>query len=32
MKRIYLFLIISWVCSCSQERKNNTINAAETPV
>lgn len=32
MKRIYLFFIVFWICSCSQERKNNTINLAETPV
>ncbi|WP_431608680.1 murein L,D-transpeptidase catalytic domain-containing protein [Chryseobacterium sp. 'Rf worker isolate 10'] len=32
MKRIYLFFIAFWICSCSQERKTNTINAAAIPV
>lgn len=32
MKKIFLFFTIFWMCSCSQERKNNTIRAVETSV
>lgn len=32
MKSIFLFFTIFWICSCSQERKNNTIRTVETSV
>ncbi|MDR6370520.1 hypothetical protein J2795_002232 [Chryseobacterium bernardetii] len=31
MKRVYLLFIIFWMCSCSQERKNNTITTIDAP-
>jgi hypothetical protein len=32
MKGIYLFFIALWLCSCSQEKKNNTITTMEPPL
>lgn len=32
MKSTFLFFTIFWICSCSQERKNNTIRTVETSV
>ncbi|WP_213278419.1 murein L,D-transpeptidase catalytic domain-containing protein [Chryseobacterium indologenes] len=31
MKRIYLFFITLWLCSCSQEKKNSIVHTAEIP-
>lgn len=32
MKRIYLFLVVFWMCSCFQEKNRNTIQTVDTPV
>ena len=32
MKRIYLFFVVFWMCSCFQEKNRNTIQTVDTPV
>lgn len=32
MKRICLFFIVFWICSCSQEKNSNRVQNVETPI